>query len=156
MAGFADLPSAWHRGGCRSAGQNERRGGTYPGAGSLVKETCSEWATQPATGNPSPSCASLHALEQTIPGLTGDDFRGTSGCRGETAPDGSQGSWVLACPALPRMSRVTFRNHTPLWAPTVPSIKRGVHPSVALTSFTTRRLLAKLFLPPKAMDLKDL
>lgn len=59
------------------------------------------------------------------------------------ALDGSQDSRALACPALPRMSRVTFSNHAPSRTPTVPSIKQGVHPSVALTSFTIKRLLAK-------------
>lgn len=78
-----------------------------------------------------------------------------TGRRGEIALDSSQDSWVLACPALLRMSRVTFSNYVPFWAPTVPSIKQGVHPSVALTSFTTKRLLTKLFLPPKAKDLED-
>lgn len=146
MSGFADLPSAWHSGGCRGAGQSERRCGTYPGAGSLVKEACFEWSlNQPlATLAPyAPHCPFWRKSPLAWLAMTSGECRVETGCRAEIALDGSQDSWALACPALSRMSRVTFRNQAPLRAPTVPCIKQGVHPSIALTSFAIKRLLAK-------------
>lgn len=99
------------------AGQNGRRGGTYPGAGSSVKEACSEWPLNQPLATPAPHAPHCPPWRKSPPAwlaMTSAECRVETGRREEMALDGSQDSWALACPALPRMSRVTFSNHCPL------------------------------------------
>lgn len=107
MAGSVEVPRAWRSGGRRQTGQNGRTGGTHPGAGSAVKEACSEWPLNQPLATPAPHaphCPPWHKSPPAWLAVTSGGCRVETGRRGEMALVAGRTPEPVRAPAITLLS----------------------------------------------------